>query len=270
MKAKTWEKGDKCWWMLAALTVLMILSLLIPTTGRSSEGDEKADAKAYEVSFSSEVFSRYVGDTGMVYYNNPVIQNELTIEHASGLYFDLWVSTSLKDAGKSTNYGNEINYTLGWSKEVSSVTIDAGITYFDIITLLEMPEGDIVQPFVEIGKSFEVAEGQTLTPSIKAEYGIPARGNDVVSKGLHVHSALAHSWEVSEKFSLINKATLSYDDGAYGADRALIGAYNVSPSYKVASWLSLDGSVELIGPLTHVDDGREAEFVLSVGLTTGF
>lgn len=69
----------------------------------------------FEVNFSTKVLSRYVGDTGVVAYNRPVSQNDLIITHTpSGIYLNIWQSGSLSHPGRSTNYGNEIEYFLGW------------------------------------------------------------------------------------------------------------------------------------------------------------
>lgn len=228
------------------------------------------DEKIFETNFSSKIFSKYVGDTGTVFYNHPVVQNDLTISHKSGMYFDLWVSTSLKNAGVSTNYGNEIDYTIGWAGELSGIGIDAGVSYWDIVTLFKMPEDDIIQPYLELNKKFNVIEGHVFTPSIRVEYAIPARGNDASSKVLHIHSALKHGWEISKEVSLSQKVILTYDNGAYGADKALVGAYEFNPSYKVASWLALDGSAKVISPFTHVNDGRKTEWIFGAGLSTSF
>ncbi len=249
--------------------LLVAVATFLSFSSLALAGEEVAE-KSFEVSFSSKVFSQYVGDTGTVFYNRAVSQNDLTISHKSGVYLDVWTSTSLKNAGVATNYGNEVDYTLGWAGEISGVGIDAGVSYWDLVKLFEMPEGDIVQPYLELNKKVELAVGHTLTPSVKAEYGIPAKGNDPLSKGLHVHGALKHGWEISKHFSLNQKAVLTYDDGAYGASRALVGAYEFAPTVKLTSWLSLEGSAKVIGPLSQVDDGRKAEYIFAGGFSTSF
>ncbi|KKQ52436.1 MAG: hypothetical protein US70_C0009G0031 [Parcubacteria group bacterium GW2011_GWD2_38_11] len=262
------------------LFIIMVVVLLVSFSNVVFAVEEEAaritmeelKKRNIEVNFSSKVLSKSVGDAGTVFYNRSVVENELTITHTpSGVYLEIWVSTSLKNAGVSTNYGNEIDYTLGWAGEVAGIGIDAGVSYWDIATLFESPEGDIVQPYLELNKKFDIIEeGHTLTPSIKAEYGIPAKGNDVGSKGLHMHTALKHNWEISKDFSINHQVEMVYDYGAYGADKALIGAYEVCPSYVVADWLSLDASAKVISPLTKVDDGRKTEWIYGGGVTFSF
>ena len=112
-----------------------------------------------EINFSTKVLTQYAGDTGVVAYNRPVSQNDLTITLIqSGMYLDIWQSVSLSHPGRSTNYGNEIEYYAGWSGEISGIGVDTGVGYFDLITLFSMPEGDVIQPYFELNKKFDAAK----------------------------------------------------------------------------------------------------------------
>ncbi len=225
----------------------------------------------FEVNFSTKVLNQYVGDTGVVAYNRPVSQNDLTITHIpSGIYLDIWQSISLNHVGRSTNLGNEIEYFLGWSGDIAGIEMDAGVAYFDLITLFKMPEGDVIQPYIELNKKFDVTERHTLTPYVRAEYGIPAKGNAKEFKGLYVYSGLKHGWQVSKDVSVNQKAAIIFDDGAYGADRAWVGAYEIAPSYRIKEWLSIDLTGKVIGPFTNVTDGRKTQFIGGGGVSVNF
>jgi hypothetical protein len=224
-----------------------------------------------EINFSTKVLNQYVGDTGVVAYNRPVSQNDLTITHVpSGMYLDIWQSVSLSHPGRSTNYGNEIEYYAGWSGEIAGIGVDTGVGYFDLITLFSMPEGDVIQPYIELNKKFDAAEGHTLTPYVRAEYGIPAKGNAKEFKGLYVYTGLKHGWQISKDVSVSQKAAIIFDDGAYGADRAWVGAYEIASSYRITEWLSFDLSGKIIGPLTKVTDGRKMELIGGGGFSVNF
>lgn len=225
----------------------------------------------FEINFSTKVLNKYVGDTGFVAYNHPVSQNDLTITHVpSGIYLDIWQSISLSHSGRSTNYGNEIEYFLGWAGDIAGIGVDTGVAYFDLITLFNMPEGDVIQPYIELNKKFDVAGRHTLTPYVRAEYGIPAKGNANEFKGLYVYTGLKHGWQISKNVSVSQKAAIIFDDGAYGADRAWVGAYEISPSYRITEWLSFDLSGKVIGPFTNVTDGRKAQFIGGAGFSVNF
>jgi len=251
---------------LYCITVAMAYYFVI---GESSASEP--ERPLFEINFSTKVLNRYVGDTGVVAYNRPVSQSDLTITHnPTGIYLDIWQSISLNNAGRSTNFGNEIEYYVGWAGEITGIGVDTGVAYFDLITLFNMPEGDIIQPYIELNKKFAVAEGHTLTPYARAEYGIPAKGNAKEFKGLYVHTGLKHGWRMSKDVSVIQKAVIIFDDGAYGADRAWVGAYEMSPSYRITEWLSFDLSGKVIGPFSNVADGRKTQFIGGAGFSVNF
>lgn len=227
--------------------------------------------KVFEINLSTKVLNQYVGDTGVVVYNRPVSQNDLTITHIpSGIYLDIWQSISLNHSGRSTNFGNEIDYTLGWSGDIAGIGIDTGVAYLDLITLFKMTEGDVVQPYIELNKKLDIAERHTLTPYVRVEYGIPAKGNAKEFKGLYVYTGLKHGCQVSKNISISQKAAIIYDDGAYAADRAWVGTYEIAPSYRITDWLSFDLTGKIIGPFTNVNDGRKTQFIGGGGFSVNY
>lgn len=255
--------------MKKCLFCIMVAMVYFSVVGESNAAEP--GRPLFEINFSTKVVNQYVGDTGVVAYNRSVSQNDLTITHVpSGIYLDIWQSISLSHSGRSTNYGNEIEYYLGWSGEIAGIGVDAGVAYFDLITLFEIPEGDVIQPYIELNKKFDVAERHTLTPYVRAEYGIPAKGNAKEIKGLYVYTGLKHGWQISKDVSVIQKATIIFDDGAYGADRTWVGAYEIAPSYRMKEWLSIDLSGKVIGPFTNVTDGRKTQFIGGAGFSVNF
>jgi hypothetical protein len=231
----------------------------------------ESDRALLEINFSTKVLNRYIGDTGVATYNHPVSQNDLTIIHVpTGFYLDIWQSISTSHSGRSTNYGNEIEYFLGWSGEIAGIGMDTGIGYFDLITLFAMPGGDVVQPYVELTKKINVTDQHAITPYVRAEYGIPAKGNAKELKGLYVYSGLKHGWQISKDFSINQKVSIIFDDGAYGVDRAWVGAYEISPSYRIIEWLAFDLSGKVIGPFSNTTDGRKTQFIGGAGFSVNF
>jgi hypothetical protein len=121
---------------------------------RDENSAAEPGSRLFELSFSSKVLNRYVGETGGVSYDRPVSQNDLTITHIpSGVYLDIWQSISLSHSGRSTNEGNEIDYFIGWSGDMWGIGVDTGIGYFDLITLFNMPAGDLNLPMPK-GRGF--------------------------------------------------------------------------------------------------------------------
>jgi hypothetical protein len=120
-------------------------------------------------SFDASVsgYSQYVGGlSGMVFYDDSVIQPSLTLLHdPSGVYANLWGSYSPKD-GFDSDYGDEVDYTLGVNRDISSVNLDVYYAYYNCYKLNKNSDGDVHA----VGTILTFPEVWTLTPYLEAEY----------------------------------------------------------------------------------------------------
>ncbi|MEI6213711.1 MAG: TorF family putative porin [Desulfuromonadales bacterium] len=230
---------------------------------------EETEKPSPVVTFSSKYFTKYVGDTGVVFYDRPVVQSEINVALTKGFYVNLWYSMSLAHSGLDTNDGNEFDPTIGWSGDLAGITLDAGITYFDIRPVGTFGRGDVWQPYLEFYKEFALNKAHAIIPYAKTEYGIPAKGNSRDDKGLHVHSGLRHKWQVADKLGLSQQADFAFDDGAYNYSRAWVYSHALTMSYAVVDWLSLELGSKVYVPLSQVDD-RSTQVVGNAGFKVTF
>jgi hypothetical protein len=93
--------------------VIGIISTLLSAFAAGVSFAEEAEKTSPTVTFSSKIYNKYVGDTGVVFYDRPVVQSEINVSMPKGFYVNLWYSMSLAHAGLDTNDGNEFDPTLG-------------------------------------------------------------------------------------------------------------------------------------------------------------
>lgn len=259
------NKGD-----MKQCIVSGIISVILVAFATAVCFAEEAEKAAPVVTFSSAIYNKYVGDTGIVFYDRPVVQNEITVSLPKGFYANLWYSMSLAHSGLDTNDGNEFDPTLGWSGELAEITIDAGITYFDIRPVGTFDRGDVWQPYTEISKAFALGKAHIISPYSKADYGIPVKGNARDDKGLHVHGGLKHKWQVADTLGLSQQADFVFDDGAFGYARAWVYSHALTMSYTVTDWLSLEVGGKVYAPLIKTDDGLSSHVIGNAGFKAGF
>lgn len=112
-------------------------------------------------------YSQYVGGlSGMVFYDNPVIQPSFTASHdPSGLYANLWASYSPQD-GFDSDFGDEVDYIAGINRDISSMNLDLYYAYYNCYKLNKHGDGDVHA----IGTILTLSEIWNLTPYLEAEY----------------------------------------------------------------------------------------------------
>jgi hypothetical protein len=230
---------------------------------------EETEKTPPTITFSSKYYSTYVGDTGVVFYDRPVVQNEINVSLPKGFYANLWYSTSLARAGLNTNDGNEFDPTIGWSGEVAGGTLDTGISYFDIRPVGTFGRGDVWQPYIELSKECALDKAHTVAPYIKTEYGVPVQGNSREDKGLHVHGGLRHAWQMTAAFGLKQQADFVFDDGAFAYSRLWVYSHALAVSYTLSDWLSLELGGRVYVPLIQSEE-RNTQMVGNAGFKVGF
>jgi len=230
-----------------------------------------------DIVIATQLLSKYVGNAGAVFHAGAVQQTEITATLKSGIYFDIWHSMAWRDHssqnedGEETmDYGNEIDWTIGWSGDLgeSGFTIDAGVSYFDCANLWQT-EFDTINPYVTIGYSTELTAEQKLSTSVKVELPVVVGENFAGNHGTYITAGVEHTWQASEKLSLSHGPSLIIDDNPYEMDKGLIGRYQVSADYALTEKVSLNATVSASSPLTSMSD-RETEIVSGVGLKISF
>jgi hypothetical protein len=102
-------------------------------------------------SVSFQVKDKYILNKGLRLFDGPVFQTDLYLTLPHGLYADLWWSTNF-DTHFSENFADELDYTFGWAAEFKGLTLDASITYYDLVGLFSTKGGDALQLALEVAE----------------------------------------------------------------------------------------------------------------------
>jgi len=232
----------------------------------------QAKAEGASVTVSTKVLSQYLGSDGAIFHDKPVLQTDVFIQLPRGVYIDFWHSVGLDGTDMSSDYGDEIDYTLGWSGTLKGFVLDTGVSYFELVELLDIPQGDVIQPYIEVSKGFNTNKSQSLTPYFRVEFPFPAKGSSP-EKGILTYGGLRHTWQGSPMLTMNQEVYVLRDDGAFGFDSAVVGQYHIRLSWNYFKRINIDFlSLDVSTPLTSVSDadGRKTEVVVGGGLTFNF
>lgn len=242
--------------------------LLIGVAGSVFAGDSNEN---FSFTLSSKVYSKYlIADTGHIGHDKPVVQTDLFVSLPKGFYFDLWHSAGLDGTGLSSDYGDEIDYTMGWSGKLGGVNFDLGVSYFDLVDLFKSPQGDLIRPYLKLNKNFDVSESHRLTPFVYFGFPYSAKG-DEFGHGFFVRPGVKHAWQMTSNLTLNQRGNLFFDDGACGFDSGVFGEYRCDLSWQISKSTTIDLiSVKGITPFTSLSDSRKTEIVYGTGITYRF
>lgn len=113
--------------LLAAAIVTAPIAALPGVAHADEAAAEEQAAGPFEISGEIGAFSDYRFRGISLSGKDPEVTAELTLEHESGLYASAWFSNV--DLGSGAN-DLEMDYTLGYSRDIGAVNVDVGAIYY--------------------------------------------------------------------------------------------------------------------------------------------
>lgn len=241
--------------------ILMVLSITLLTLwgGNNLKADDSSNG-----TIQSSVLNKYVDTDGLVYYDKPVIQTEFTYALGSkGFYLDIWDSQALN--GKR-NFGDEIETSLGWSHD-GAVSVDVGISYYDILPLFKGPKGDVYVAYAKLSKSFDKGDFGTWKPFVMLTGYKTGRGSDY-SGGARVQGGVSFSKTVG-KTTFEATTALTKDDGTFDDPPAWVGSQSLDLSWNVKKVSLKLPILTAYTPLSG-HSGRQSSVVVGANIAYNF
>lgn len=192
-----------------------------------AEESEKEKILTGELGFS--FYNKYVGATdGQVYFNKPAVQGSLLVSHKpSGIYAEIWSSYG-PSSGWNSDFGDEIDFSVGIEREIASLTIDVGYSYYNLHNL-KHTAGDLHALYINV----DFPEIYKVTPYVNLEADIPT-DKEVLEGGFLYKVGLKHILNLGHPVDL--NLSVSGHDGAFGAEPELISSGNLKISSTFEIW----------------------------------
>ena len=203
----------------------------------------------FSVNMGIAYYSRYVSEiNGNVVYDSPVSQQSVTLTHnSSGIYAEVWNSYSPKD-GANSDFGDELDYSIGISKEVKGFTVDAGYAFYDLYKIGHV-EGDLHAIYLNV----DALEIHSVVPYIQVEIDFPT-DEDILEGGVMYRVGVRRSIEIAKQpvdFDL----SVAGNNGAYGYKPDLLstGKLGISTTFNI--WkLEITPEVNLQKVIGHTEE----------------
>jgi len=219
------------------------------------------------LSFSSGVFSDYLGLDGAVFHPAPVIQSSITASLPCGFYLNLWDSEPLGRRGIVPNFGRENDYTFGWASHVRGISFDASTTYINVVPLTQLPRGDVLLLTLRTGRALKFGKGFSAEPHVLLRQALPVRGS-TPNGGFFVFAGSGLSHKIGKADAAANFEVV-HDTGAFGFREGFLGRITTGLIWKKPKGISWQFPAVTFGaPLSHTGDGRRTQ--VSVGAVFSF
>jgi len=256
-------------------SILILATLAILLAAQCAFAEEREEQPPLSFKLSTGAYSKYLLEAGNLAYDGPVVQTDLTLffnkPPIKGAYFNVWWSAGFDDSNLNSNYGDEVDYTVGWAGEVKGFTLDIGVSLFEMYRIGSL-KGDIIHPYLEVGRPFHLSPQHTLTPFFKVTgvSFLPDEEGDRPDGALRMFLGAKHLWSITPGFSISQRAYVLHDEGACGRDSGFIGRYFAGFEKSIAKGLSFNAGITVSSPITHLDDDRKTEVVYGGGLVFRF
>lgn len=219
------------------------------------------------IDVASKIWSKYLGPNGSMYHDKPVLQTAVSGELPKAFYWEVFHSIGLDDGDFSSNFGDEIDLTVGKTFELSeSLTLDASVAYWDTVDLLSSKPADVAVASTKLS----LATGESSSVSLCFDRYV-STDTSIYASGYKVGLYASFEQEVRTGLTLSLEPSVSYDSGAYGYQKAWVAALDASLAWK------LDDRVSIVLPamsmtrmLSTVADRRKTEVVWGGGLSIAF
>jgi hypothetical protein len=261
--------GRYCYVTWRALIVLAVQLLSLPTLAQTPS-PQTPSAQPPSITWSTDIVSQYINiDDDELLHATPVIQSSLNVKFENGIYLYLWGSKSLDMDSPVENFGNEIDYAVGWAGQTGPVGVDVSVYYWSLSDpLLLKSHGDVVQSVIEVNKEFTLGQ-QTFTPYVQF---LPTFPFDGTSAGIYAAVGLKHSVDLTELLTFNQAGRIGYAaPGIYGLTSGYIFRYDAAFAWQVSknSVLRLP-TFRAFFPITSLSDGRTNEYIFGAGYDRTF
>lgn len=220
------------------------------------------------ISVTTGVWDKYLSDNSAVFLTKPVWQTVYAGSVNEDLSWSIFHSVGLDDSKLSSNFGDEIDFTLKHQSrfgELKQFTLGTQVSYWDCHKLFSAKPADVVAGTVTLSRSIfpggtgSVTFDQYVSTNLK-----------VFDSGCRVTLKVNAAVPISENLSLSFAPAIMRDDGAFHLEPAWIGQASIALEWKAGRATIHFPKANLTKPFSRTHDGRGSEIAWGGGASFSF
>ncbi len=219
--------------------------------------------QAQSVTITPQVYSKYLGGNGAIFYDSPVAQIDVFVAWRNGIYADAWKSFG-------SGFGNENDLSVGWTKQLKhGWYINPELLYIDASPSGDV-HNDVVSPRVELGRRFKMTDSLSVAPYARWENYQMRKWLYKTNGGNFFFVGTKFDWSPMQKTTIsLNLKVVRDANGAFALTPGWLAQTCLRGEVRVAKRTALVLDVKTSSPLT-THDTRKAEAVAGIGFSYRF
>lgn len=223
----------------------------------------------FAVSAGISVQDKYIGfSNGAVFYPKAITYGWVNVIHKkSGVYLGVWASTGF-NGEYSNNWDDEVDLTLGWSKDLGFATFDISQAYFDCFGVGEVNANDVWKTQVTLtGKPWT---SQFLSIAPYAQYELYITDSHSTLEGGSLYTiGFINQVPITPFLTFTNNSNIKYDDGGFGLEHGFLWKQQNTLEWRVNDHVTISApEITIWSPM--MSDSRNVEHVLSATVRFSF
>jgi len=208
------------------------------------------------------------------FHDDPMIWDCLRLNLPKDFFLETWHSYGLDDNDFSSNYGDEVDLTIGWNKTVGNYMFLFSVGYWNLHPLENWNDKDVLAPIFSVSRNFAIAENHSLSAGVQFDF-IGAI-NDFDNGAIAILPSITHRWEKVFQSDLISFShTLGLMWMTGGEKMAITEADDLTVKYSAGTdwnisknfFITAPGII-IMAPLTN--DSGTRSFVTSFNFSVNF
>ena len=189
-------------------------ALTLDTTTLDSQTNCFDGFKPVFASVTESYRSKYVSGAGVIFYDHASLQTDIFVKTKSGIYADIWFTMPSNVENIGSDYGTELDLTLGYGWTWDKYNFSLSLSYYDINRALTFDGNDIFSVIGKVSRDFKVTPELTLSPFLRADTNFKVNGK--VSGDTLPRIGIGYAYQATSYLTLCGSVYGIYDPGCGG------------------------------------------------------
>lgn len=218
---------------------------------------------------------KYIGlRVSRTFHSENQLWSEIYLDLPKGIFADLLYIRGLDDSDFSSNFGDEIQSTIGWKGKISEMDASLSVCFSNIYPTDKLWNGDTILPSFRLSKDYKITD-HLIRPELAVEW--IAATDDIASGAIVLRPNVTHRWKAPlgiDPLTINQNGMLVWDDGfnkPKNSSDGIFFRYSACLDWQLSRNVIFSFPQYIISePITDPHDGRKGDSSIGGSLMLKF